>query len=68
MEDDKSLLSQYYKIRQKCRKNTLLCLGITSLVAGMNLVTLYIGYYYGIHENHHHLNDGSCKFKDKVTN
>ena len=57
-QDNFFIASQDFK-KNKCRKNTLLCLGITSLITGINLVTFYIGYHYGTHENHH-LNDGSC--------
>ena len=57
-QDNFFIASHDFK-KKRCRKNTFLCLGITSLVTGMNLLTFYLGYYYGIHGDHHHLNDGS---------
>ena len=57
-QDNFFIASQDFK-KKKCKKNTLLCLGITTLISGMNLLTLYIGYYYGTHENHHMNHDGS---------
>jgi hypothetical protein len=56
-QDNFFIASQDFK-KNKCRKNTLQCLCITTLITGMNLLTFTIGYYYGTHENHQ-LNDGS---------
>ena len=57
-QDNFFIASQDFK-KKKCRKNTLQCLCITTLITGMNLLTFTIGYYYGINGNHHHSNDGS---------
>ena len=55
-QDNFFIASQDLK-KSKCKKNTLQCICITSLVAGMNLIAFYIGYYYRNHE--HHITDGS---------
>ena len=55
-QDNFFIYSQQLK-KQKCKNGFIQCCCIGGLVTGMNLLTFYIGYYYGI--NHYHDNDGS---------
>ena len=55
-QDNFFIYSQQLK-KQKCKNGFIQCCCIGSLLTGMNLLTFYIGYYYGI--NHGQDQDGS---------
>ena len=55
-QDNFFVVTQDYK-KRRCKNGFIQCCCIGSLLTGMNLLTFYIGYYYGI--NHYQDQDGS---------
>ncbi len=57
-QDNFFIYSQQLK-KQKCKNGFIQCFCIGGLVTCMNLITFYIGYYYGINHGHDQDQNGS---------